>query len=343
MFDIKSNKYTVYQTISMVKNGTLELTNAIQRPAGQWNNQAKGLLIDSLLVGYPVPPIYAITTDRFIVKKGRKKPIYSLLDGQQRITTINDYANDRFALNKDLTPIDIDDESFDISGKKFSELPEPVKQNLFAVALTYTFVDDLSNEEIEEMFYRLNSGKPLSAIQRAKAKLGIETIKLLDSLINHPLMQTLPFTKAQIKNSDNLKLVIELFALNTKLGEHSLRMSNLTKVAKLIGQQTAEETNQNVTQFSQAMDELKTAITEKVMLKKHPEALKMSNLPIILTMIIKDHLSTEKVTYLLTKINQIDNQDDSNPITNVYHSNNGALTANQVNKKTSLFNQLLSD
>lgn len=91
------------------------------------------------------------------------------------------------------------------------------------------------------------------------------------------------------------------------------------------------------------MDELKTAITEKVMLKKHPEALKMSNLPIILTMIIKDHLSTEKVTYLLTKINQIDSQDDSNPITNVYHSNNGALTANQVNKKTSLFNQLLSD
>jgi hypothetical protein len=86
---------------------------------GCWTLKQKQDLVDSLLFNFPVPPLY------FVNKQDSN---YWCLDGQQRTRAIAEFLSDEFTLSKDLSDyIDDDDSYYEIAGKKFSELPEEVK------------------------------------------------------------------------------------------------------------------------------------------------------------------------------------------------------------------------
>ena len=53
-----------------------------------------------------------------------------MIEGKQRITTLQKYKGDKFPLSKKLDPVIVDGETYEIAGKRFSQLDEVVQDKL---------------------------------------------------------------------------------------------------------------------------------------------------------------------------------------------------------------------
>ena len=113
---VSSPNKPVQTIINKIKREAIIFKHKLQRREGVWNKSQKSLLIDSLLRGYLINPSYTV------IENGKQY----VIDGVQRLSTIADYVEDKFSLSKDLEPIVLDGEIYEIAGKKFSKLDEKV-------------------------------------------------------------------------------------------------------------------------------------------------------------------------------------------------------------------------
>ena len=187
-----------------VNNGEIIFTNAIQRNLC-WDIKKKSLLIHSLISGYPIPPLYS---RRATNEEG--KVYYDMLDGKQRSNAIVQFLNDEYKLG-DLAEVTLESgEEVDISGLHFSELPEEIQDEIKDTTLTVFYFEDITDEEVTEMFFRLNNGKPLSAIELTRVKaLSREKIIELGKL---PIFQE-ALTSKQIGGYANEDVIIKSLIL----------------------------------------------------------------------------------------------------------------------------------
>lgn len=195
--------WTARQLAKMVGNKKITFDNAVQR-GYVWDTTRKSLLIHSMIVGYPIPAFFAAKNDDG----------YDMLDGQQRSRTITDFLEGKFALtgvpeveaeNEDGTT-----EIIDITGLKFDQLRQSIQDEITGYSLTVYYFDGITDDEISELFFRLNNGKPLSAIEltRVKSK-SMETIKELGQ---HALFKSALTEKAMIRYT-NEDIVIKSYAV----------------------------------------------------------------------------------------------------------------------------------
>ena len=121
---IKANiTWNCKQIAKMVGNNCLKFDNALQR-GYVWDAVRQSMLIDSILRGYPIPPMYTLKTEEVAEdsKKGAKG--YDCLDGKQRCTTITKFKANEIKL-KGLEPFTLDDgEEIDVNGMVYDDLPE---------------------------------------------------------------------------------------------------------------------------------------------------------------------------------------------------------------------------
>ena len=142
--------------------------SAVQRTY-VWTADQKSLLIHSLIIGAPIPPMYA-TKETVETENGNTKSIYSFLDGKQRSNAIHDYINGLYALTN-VPPIDFEDGSqADINGLYFNDLSDAMKDNIKNTNLVIYVFENLSDDQTADIFYRLNNGKSLSAIELSRVK-----------------------------------------------------------------------------------------------------------------------------------------------------------------------------
>lgn len=197
-----------------IANNVVSFDYPIQRAGEQWNTYQKSLLIHSVACDYPVPPLYALTEVEKV--DGKDVQIYYILDGKQRLTNIRSYILGEYFLDAETPIFKIEGEEFDLAKKKFDELPEIVKDAILDFTLDIFKIEEATDEEIEEMFFRLNNGTPLSQQQKAKAKMGAESAIRLQGLAKHPLMtENAVLTKNQItKAEDEVALVQAMMLLD---------------------------------------------------------------------------------------------------------------------------------
>lgn len=190
------------------KNITLE--HKLQRPEGQWNLKKKSILIDSLLRKYPVNPSYGVVMDN-----GK----LAIIDGVQRLSTIRDYLDDKFALCKNLKPIEINGTGQDLSGLKFSKLSEDIRNDLLNAELQIYRLSDCTEEDVREIFARQNAGKPLTS-KLMRVIYGSEKFNdAVYTLIDHPFMDKI-ITSAQHKNGADRDVIIQTIMLIASNQEH---------------------------------------------------------------------------------------------------------------------------
>lgn len=136
--------YPFETLISRVEKGTLRLNPDFQRKY-KWNkeNEEKtSRFIESCLMRIPLPACY-------FAEDEEKKHI--VIDGVQRITTINRFFKDEFEL------VGLSEFS-DLNGKKFSQLGD-YKQDLETYTIRCIILrKDNSKELIKDIFARLNQG-----------------------------------------------------------------------------------------------------------------------------------------------------------------------------------------
>lgn len=213
--------WSAKQISSMVKNGKINFEHISQRSL-VWERARKSNLIESLILSYPVPQVYA----RRIVGKENKKgdSIYFILDGKQRLSTIKEFLNDEFALTKLSPVVYFDDElneevTLDISDKKFSELPDGLKDLLNTVTFSIVYFDNLTKEEEKILFRKLNNGKPLSTKSRTLA--SAKDIETLLDVGSHKLFQEMLSEKSRSNKNQAVIVAKVLTMLTNKVEEIS--------------------------------------------------------------------------------------------------------------------------
>lgn len=213
--------WSAKQISSMVKNGKINFEHISQRSL-VWERARKSNLIESLILSYPVPQVYA----RRIVGKENKKgdSIYFILDGKQRLSTIKEFLNDEFALTK-LSPVtyfddELDEEvTLDITNKRFSELPDGLKDLLNTVTFSIVYFDNLTKEEEKILFRKLNNGKPLSTKSRTLA--SAKDIETLLDIGSHQLFQKMLSDKARANKNQAVIVAKTLTMLTYNVEEVS--------------------------------------------------------------------------------------------------------------------------
>lgn len=204
--------WSAKQLSGMVKNGKINFEHIIQR-SYVWERTRKSSLIESMILGYPIPAVFAKRIDDGSGKRGSNT--YFIMDGKQRLSTVKEFLNDEFALSK-LAPItyfDVEEDkevTVDISGMKFSELPDGLKDYLNTVTFAVTYFDNLTKEEERELFKRLNNGKPLSTKNRTLA--SAKNIGELLDLGSHKLFEEM-LTEKSRQNKNQAVIVMKVWTM----------------------------------------------------------------------------------------------------------------------------------
>lgn len=207
-----SISWSAKQLKNMIANGKIDFDHIIQR-SYVWERKRKSALIESMILGYPIPPVFAKRVDDGTGKRGGN--IYSIMDGKQRLSTVAQFLNDEFALTE-LPPVTYMDEGLntecetDISGMKFSELPEAIKDQLSSTIFSVTYFDNLTKDEERELFKRLNAGKPLSTKSRLLA--SCSDIEGLLDVGSHELFDDMLTDKAK-DNKNQVTLVMKAWCM----------------------------------------------------------------------------------------------------------------------------------
>lgn len=205
-------QWTVKKFIKLHESGQISFDYPIQRPYDQWDLSQKSLLIHSLAHDFPASNLFTIAEKELIDEK--EVLVYKILDGKQRLTTIRNFIQNNFALSNDIPKFELEGEIYDLANKTFKELPGDIQDEILDYSLDAFKFDEITDDEIEEVFFRLNNGTALTKQQKAKAKMGSKGALRLQSLLNHNLMNVnAKFTDNQIKKSENEVALVQTMML----------------------------------------------------------------------------------------------------------------------------------
>lgn len=202
---------------------TLSFNHPIQRQSAQWDNEQQSLLIHSMLANFPVPAVYVHKTESVEVDaKGKHSYTYSVLDGKQRMTTVFSFINGEYALSEDIPDVEIEDITYEIAGKYFEDLDEDVQQEILRFRFNIQAFEDVTDEMIEDIFFRLNNSTPLTKSQKARPLMGVEnSIFINDVLAGRFFTEKCTFSKMQLKRSDDMCTLLQgMMLLDNKYREY---------------------------------------------------------------------------------------------------------------------------
>lgn len=138
--------HTTHKDIAWFKQAN-ELNQLEMKPPFQrnpvWTSKQKSFLIDTILNGYPIPEIYMqdITNE-----KGEK--LYTIVDGQQRITACLDFIYGEFIIDAKDSPT--------FGGLSFDDLKVDQKKLIYSYQFVIRLLPEIPDSEIREIFQRLN-------------------------------------------------------------------------------------------------------------------------------------------------------------------------------------------
>lgn len=142
-----------------------------------WSVPQQQLLIDSILNGFDIPKIFLRK-----LPDGSEK-LFDVVDGVQRLTSIWRFMADEYPLPRSYSYPDFKD----VGGKRWSELPQNAKDRLEFAKVTVTELVTESENDIRELFQRLQKGEPLNAAERRNAISGPVRDFVAEVLSEHQL------------------------------------------------------------------------------------------------------------------------------------------------------------
>lgn len=216
-----------------------------QRPA-VWSNGQKQLLIDTILRGYDIPKLYW--------RKVSKNPDkYEVVDGQQRLRTIFEFHAGEFHLAKDADDID----GIVVSKMHYEELPEELRHRFDNYDLDIIILTETSEDEVREMFLRLQNGTSLKAQEKRNAMPG-KMRTFIKDLAQHPF-----FSRCQFENTrfTHDLVAAQMTAIELNGGPCHVRNSNLNSMYET--QMDFDDKSPKARKIRRVLEYLAQAFTEK--------------------------------------------------------------------------------
>ena len=158
---VYSRDWTIETIFSQIKGKNIDLNPEYQR-RNAWSDEKRGKLIESILIGYPIPEIV-------LAEDPKQKKSFAVIDGKQRLLTIAGFIQPEaykywdkpvlkgLSVKENLNKINYEQLSTD--GTLSNEFRQFLNASLRCTVIT----NFKENDVLYDIFYRLNSGSvPLS-------------------------------------------------------------------------------------------------------------------------------------------------------------------------------------
>jgi len=160
MFDAKLTPYNIAEFCQALERNEILVNYDYQRSPRVWPPAAKSFLIETILLGYPMPKLSLHQITDLKTRRTTKE----IVDGQQRSVTILEFYQDKLRLGKKALPTDS-------AGKKYTELDESLQKRFLNYSLSVDLFIGANKEDIREVFRRMNSYTvPLNAEEKRHAR-----------------------------------------------------------------------------------------------------------------------------------------------------------------------------
>jgi len=234
------------ETISLqIKKGNIDLEPGFQR-RNAWDTQRKSRLIESILIGMPVPNIVLAENKDH---RGR----FIVIDGKQRLLAISEFMSDSFKLKG----LDIRDE---LNDKSLSELSQDDREYLENATLRSTLIRNWSDQNfLYALFFRLNSGSlPLSPQELRRALIGGNLLDAIDQYLanSQPFIEI--FGEKLDRRMRDSELVLRFLAFETDLQNYQ---GDFKKFLDDTTHRYESEWSQKQAEVTQTFEKLDLALT----------------------------------------------------------------------------------
>lgn len=151
----------------------IDMSPPYQRRGRLWSQSDKGYLIDSIINGYDVPKLYLADFQTGENPLNPNRLPFAIIDGKQRLEAIFDFFDGTLTLNHDFKWRQ--DETLQLGGLSLRDLranyPQ-VSEAFETESLDIMSVVTSDEDEINELFVRLNRSKPLTGAEIRNAMTG---------------------------------------------------------------------------------------------------------------------------------------------------------------------------
>ena len=288
------------ELVKMNKDGKLSFDNAVQRNLG-WDDNQKSLLIHSMIIDFPIPPMYCNC-----LFEDNKCKIYDFLDGKQRtLGAIIPFLNDEFALvgvpvvNMDENSDDDDnadpEKLIDVNGLKYSQLPEEIRDKVKNFSVTVYYYENMTQEDAEEMISRLNNGKSFTAIELTRIK--AKSLDIIKEIGKHKIFN-LALTEKAMNKYTNEDIVIKSWVIlnsenpsfETKQIRPILESAEITLEQAKVITTVYNKVLEAYTTLTSTGDKHDSKVAKRLITRTHL----VSIMPIVAKLIADDNWNTEK-------------------------------------------------
>lgn len=178
----------------------LELRPDFQRNE-VWSRAAQVMLIDTILKDIPIPKVYIQSMMR------SEKTYRVVIDGQQRLTAILAFINNKYKLNKPYIG--------QYSNMNFSALPEDVRNMILQYNIDINEIYDPTDEEVRDLYARVNKYTvQLNKQELRKADFVGHFINLAEKLSDIDFFKDAKtFSAAQIRRMLDVEYIEELLCV----------------------------------------------------------------------------------------------------------------------------------
>lgn len=220
---MKSKKvsWKIEKIAKMEKTKKINFDLVIQRKRDIWDVKRQSILIHSILSGYPISTLFAT----------KEENVYNFLDGKQRLGSTLNFIRDNFKLHPQTPPIG----EIQIAGLKFSELPEELQNKIKQYEIDVVCIEEITQEEMEELFYRLNNGVPLRQIETTRALLGAKVLRFVEAIAEMDFFaRKVNLSASARRRYVDQELILQILALiyNSDTGFSSKEIQNFVKTLR---------------------------------------------------------------------------------------------------------------
>lgn len=221
---IQPTRPTVAGLVEKLRTKDLYVDNSFQRRL-VWTEKQKIRLIETILIGFPMPEIY-LWQQPADVDTGKQKQ--SIVDGQQRLTTLAQFVSNEWPLRE----ASLDFSEAEYASSYWRDLDSPLKQRFWDYVITArTIPSDVTSEQITSIFRRLNeTDRSLNPQELRNAEFNGAFIKAAEEVANLEGFGRLDmFTDSQIRRMLDIQFASSmLIFLRRGMIEESLSNINET-------------------------------------------------------------------------------------------------------------------
>ena len=250
--EIKTDGYamSVGEVLSLYRDGDLDIHPEFQR-IYRWNDTQKSRLIESILLGIPIPPIFVSQRDN---------GVWDVIDGVQRLSTLLEFMGEyRNADGEKLEPSTmlgteylpkLDGYRWEVTNQTTKVFTDTMRRDVKRARLEFRIIKKESDQNAKyDLFQRLNSGAQLSDQEARNCLLVMMNMAMFNTIVElaktPEFVTCVPLSDNQEDRSYRQELVLRFFMQDSFDGSDSQLQRDLGEYLTTWMRSVAQQTKGN--------------------------------------------------------------------------------------------------